>query len=318
MKETKEVSVLAILHATVVSLLILLFLWPAGSAEPRNLPIGLVGPNQQTSQIAQMMDQQQPGAIEFTGFENPAAAKEAIDQKEIYGAIVLGQQPEVMIATAANPSVAQFIRDLGNNLMVLSASQQGMQIPQLKVRELAAMPESDPRGAVFGSAALPLVIGGISLGAMAALRLKTGGGRIALVSAASVTTGLVAAGVVAGVFGALPGDYLANAFAMAAVIAAIGFALVGAHALLGLAGFGITAATLFLLGNPLNGVALPVEFYPEGWGLIGQLMPIGAGFELMKRINFFETADQSTQWWVLAIWILVGFLLSLLALRKKA
>ena len=318
MKQAKEVSILTILHATVVSLLILLFLWPAGSAEPRNLPVGLVGPNQQTSQIAAMVDQQQPGAIEFTGFESVAAAQDAIDQKEIYGAIVLSQQPEVLIATAANPNVAQFIRELGNNLMALSASQQGLQIPQLKVTELAAMPESDPRGAVFGSAALPLVIGGISLGALAALRLRTGGARIALVSAASIVTGLVSAGVVAGVFGALPGDYIANATAMTAVIAAIGFSLVGAHALLGMAGFGLTAATLFLLGNPLNGVALPVEFYPAGWGQLGQLMPIGAGFELMRKINFFESADQSTQWWVLTTWILVGFLLSLLALRKKA
>lgn len=318
MKETQHVTALSVVHATVVAILILLFLWPAGSAEPRNLPIGLVGPNQQTSQIASMVDQQQPDAVEFTGYSSREEAEAAIANKEIYGAIVLGPQPEALIATAANPNVAQFIRDLGGNLMNMSAQQQGMQVPQLKVTELAALAEADQRGAVLGSSALPIVIGGISLGALAILRLKTGSGRIALVSIASLFTGAIAAATISGVFGALPGDYFMNTLALAAILAAIGFALIGAHAVAGMVGFGLTAATLFLIGNPLNGVALPAEFYPGIWGAIGQLMPVGSGFELLKRINYFELSDQSAQWWVLVAWISIGFLLALFALRKKA
>lgn len=318
MKETQQVTVLSVLHATVVAVLILLFLWPAGSAEPRNLPLGLVGPDQQTAQIAAMVDQQQPGAVEFTTYQSKEAAEQAITEKDIYGAIVLGQQPEVLIATAANPGVAQFVRDLGGNLMNASLAQQGMPVPQLQVTELAALSDSDSRGAVLGSAALPLVIGGISLGALAILRIKGGSGRIALVSIASVITGSVAAATVSGIFGALPGNYFFNSLAMAGVLAAIGFALIGAHAVAGMVGFGLTAATLFLLGNPLNGVALPAEFYPSFWGDLGQLMPLGAGFELLKRINYFELSDQSSQWWVLVAWISIGFLLALFSLRKKA
>ena len=318
MNQTKEVTIYTLLHATVVSLLVLLFLWPAGSAEAKNLPIGLVGPSAQTAQIAAGIEQQQPGALEITTFDSRSEAEMAIADKRIYGALILGSQPEALIASAANPSVANLITELGNGLIRMSAAQQGMQLPALTITDAAPLPESDSRGAIFGSSTLPLVIGGISLGAIALLRLRTAGSRIALVATGSLTTGFVAAALVGGVFGALPGDYLANSMAFSAVLAAIGFSLIGAHALIGMPGFGLTAATLFLLGNPLNGVNLPVEFYAEPWGQVGQLMPIGAGFELLRRINFFESADQSAQWWVLAVWILVGFLLSMLALRKKA
>jgi hypothetical protein len=317
MNQTKEVTLYTLLHATVVSLLVLLFLWPAGSAEPKDLPIGLVGPSAQTSQIAAAIEQQQPGALKITSFETRSEAEQAIAQKQIYGALILGPQPEALVASAANPSVANLITEIGDGLIKMSAAQQGMPMPSLSVSDVAGLPESDPRGAVFGSSSLPLVIGGISLGAIAILRLKSGGRRMALVASASLATGFVAAALVGGVFGALPGDYLANSLAFAAVIAAIGYSLVGAHALIGMAGFGLMAATLFLLGNPLNGVNLPMEFYAEPWGQVGQLMPVGAGFELLRKINFFEAADQAAQWWVLAVWILLGFSLSMLALRKR-
>ncbi len=316
MNETRSVGALATLHATVIGILVLLFLWPAGSAEPRNLPVGIVGPEQVTSQVAEQLDAKQPDAFSITQFSDEAAALAAIEEKNIYGAIVFGQEMKVIVASAANPSVAQLIRELGQSLMQLSAQQQGQMLPQLKVQEVAALPDSDPRGAVLGSSALPIVIGGISLGAMAALRLKSRSAKTSLLIISSSVAGLLVAALLQGVFGVFSNSYALNATAIAAVMAAIAFALVGMHSALGLPGFGITAATLFLLGNPLNGVALPVEFYPEGWGLVGQLMPVGAGFELIKRINFFELADQSMQWWVLAAWITVGFVLSLLRISK--
>ena len=49
-----------------------------------------------------------------------------------------------------------------------------------------------------------------------------------------------------------------------------------------------------------------------------QAMPVGAGFELLKKINFFEAADQSAQWWVLVAWILVGLTLSIRLFFKKS
>ena len=312
-----EVGLFATLHATVVATLLLLFLWPAGAAAPNNVPLGLVGQGPQVEQIAKMLDERQPGSLEVTLFNDKDQATEAIAQKEIYGAIVMAREPEVLIATAASPAVAQLITQLGNQILIQSASMQGLQVPQLSITDLAPLTESDPRGAVFGSATLPLVIGGISLGAIAMLRFKRWGPKLSFVFIASIGTGLLSAGLMTTVFDALPGEYWMNALAMTAVLAAIGMALVGAEAVAGTAGFGLTAATLFLVGNPLNGVSLPVEFYPSFWGQVGQLMPVGSGFELLKRVNYFPEADMQNQWWVLAIWILVGLGLSLLRTKVK-
>lgn len=318
MNETKQIVGFTFAHAAIVAILVLLFLWPAGGSAPKDLPIGLVGPDQQTKQVALMLETQQPGVLEVTNFDSKQQAEEAIAKREIYGALVLGREPEVLVASGANASVAMLLQDLGEALVRSSAAGQPSASPGLTVTDLAPLPAADERGVLFGSSSLPLVIGGISLGALASLRLQKTSSRILLVSVASALTGMTAAGVMAWVFGALPGNYWVSSLAMASILAAIGFALIGGHAVLGLVGFGLTAATLFLLGNPLNGVSLPVEFYPDGWGALGQMMPVGAGFELLKRINFFEAADQSAQWWVLAAWITVGLGLSLLRIKKQS
>lgn len=318
MNETRNVAALALVHATVVGILVLLFLWPAGAAEPRNLPIGLVGPDQITSQLSSQLDSRQPGAFSIDQFSSEEEAIDAMEQKEIYGAVVVGREVKLLIATAANPNVAQLLKELGNSVLQLSSQQQGIASPQLVVEDVAALPDGDQRGAVLASSALPIVIGGISLGALAALRLQSRSARISLVTVGSLLSGFAVSALLSEVFGAIQGHYLASSLAISALVGAIAMSLIGMHAVLGLAGFGLTAATLFLIGNPLNGVSLPVEFYPEGWGALGQLMPLGAGFELLKRINFFGSADQSVQWWVLAAWLTVGTLLALLKLKKQA
>lgn len=318
MNETRNVAALALVHATVVGILVLLFLWPAGAAEPRNLPIGLVGPDQITSQLSSQLDSRQPGAFSIDQFSSEEEAIDAMEQKEIYGAVVVGREVKLLIATAANPNVAQLLKELGNSVLQLSSQQQGIASPQLVVEDVAALPDGDQRGAVLASSALPIVIGGISLGALAALRLQSRSARISLVTVGSLLSGFAVSALLSEVFGAIQGHYLVSSLAISALVGAIAMSLIGMHAVLGLAGFGLTAATLFLIGNPLNGVSLPVEFYPEGWGALGQLMPLGAGFELLKRINFFGSADQSVQWWVLAAWLTVGTLLALLKLKKQA
>lgn len=317
METLKKLSIFTALHATVVSVLLLLFLWPAASAESKDLPIGLVGPSQQTSMIANRLSSQNPNTLTITEFETEAEAKTAIGVKEIYGALVLGPKPSVLIASAANPNVANAIRDVGNKLLQLNATQQGFSIPSLEVTELAELPERDPRGVVLGGAALPVVIGGISLGAIGALQFRRRRDRIIFGLGASTITGLLAAIWLSSFFGALPAGVFANWIVFSAVIAALGFALIGSFSVAGIAGFGIVAASLFLVGNPLNGVNLPMEFYAEPWGLIGQMMPVGSGFELLKRVNFFEAASQSNQWFVLGTWGFVGLCFTLVRLKQN-
>jgi hypothetical protein len=303
---TQTIAVLALAHAALISVLLLMFAWPALTAEPRDVPIGIVGPAPLVEQVGERIDAQQEGALDLIAFDSPADAEQAIAEREIYGAIVLGEAPEALVASAASPAVAQLLSDLARAIVEASAAQAGIPALTVTVTDVAAFTEADSRGAVFGSFALPLVIGGISLAALAALRLSSARSRAAFIGIASITTGLALAGIMSGALGVLPGPFWLTALAISATLAALGYSLIGAHALAGTAGLATLAALLFLLGNPLNGVALPPEFYLGAWGTVGQLMPVGAGFDLLRSINFFESASTSTAWTVLVVWAGAG------------
>ncbi len=305
-----------VIHATLVTLLLFLFTWPAATAEPRDVPLGVVGPTPATDQISSMLEERQPGAFDVTIFASPDEATEAIQNREIYGAIVVGQTVEVQMASAANPAVAQLITSLGDNLMAGNLAQQGIQVPTVTVTELAPLPEADARGMVLGSASLPVVIGGIALGALVSLRVRGAWTQLSVVGASALLSGSALAWGMGPGLGAVSGDYWTNAITLAAILGAFGFPLVAVHRLAGLGGFGLVAATFFLLGNPLSGISLPPEFYPSVWGEIGQLMPLGAGFDLLKSLNFFESASTQAPLWVLGTWILVALALWFIPTRK--
>ena len=304
------------IHATLVTLLLFLFTWPAATAEPRDVPLGVVGPAPATDQISSMLEERQPGAFDVSIFASPDEAAEAIQTREIYGAIVVGQAVEVQVASAANPAVAQLITSLGDNLMAGNLAQQGIQVPTVTVTELAPLPEADVRGVILGSASLPVVIGGIALGALVSLRVRGAWTQLSVVGASALLSGSALAWGMGPGLGALSGDYWTNAITLAAILGAFGFPLVAAHRLAGLGGFGLVAATFFLLGNPLSGISLPPEFYPSVWGEIGQLMPLGAGFDLLKSLNFFESASTQAPLWVLGTWILAALALWFIPTRK--
>ena len=45
-----------VIHATLVTLLLFVFTWPAATAEPRDVPLGVVGPAPATDQISSMLE----------------------------------------------------------------------------------------------------------------------------------------------------------------------------------------------------------------------------------------------------------------------
>lgn len=300
---------LPFIHAIIIASLLFLFTWPAATAEPRDLPIGVVGPAAIAEQIVDQLESANPEAFEITVYESVEDAEIAVESREIYGALVLGQQVEVLIASSANPAIAQLLTTMGDSILSGSLAKQGIVVPELTVTDLAPLPEADARGMVLGSASLPIVIGGISLGALVALRLRGFWTQLSAVGSASLLSGATLAWGLGDVLGVLTGDFIMNSLVLAATIGAFGTALVGAYRLAGIPGFGLVAATFFLLGNPLSGVSIPVEFYPSFWGQLGQMMPLGAGFDLLKSVNFFEAADTSRSWWVLGIWIMAGLIL---------
>ncbi|MFC9920087.1 hypothetical protein [Agromyces binzhouensis] len=344
----------------VVGVILLAFAWPSVTAEPKDLPVGVVGPDAAVTQVEERVADEAEGAIALERYDDRDAAVAAIRTREAYGAIVLGDAPtdapEVLIATAASPAVAQNLRGLAAELQagideqvraalpgqlqqvladavqaaVAQATGQGggtqpgtPSVPEfptvtVTVTDVVPLADSDPTGSGLAVAMFPLVLGGMLGGIAISLAVIGAMRRVAAVTAYAVAGGLVLAGILQGWFGALQGDYWLNAAAISLALAAIAAPITGLVALMGRAGIGVGAVLFVLVANPISAAAVPVQFLAEPWGAIGQWFPPGAAATLLRDLSYFPDAPTAFPWLVLAAWAAGGILLSLIGHFRTA
>ncbi|GGN38747.1 hypothetical protein FHR83_006866 [Actinoplanes campanulatus] len=302
----KQVTATVGLLTVIISVLLTAFAWPAVRSSVHDVPIAVAGPAPAVAQVTAALEQRLPGAFDVTAVTDTAAAERLIKDREAYGAIDLTSgTPQVITASAASTAVAQTLQALGTAL-----AHEG-QAPTTAVRDLAALPTDDPRGAGLAAGALPLVIGGILAAVLLTARVRGTGRRVAGALAFAVTGGLAMAAILQFWLGSLGGDYLANAGAIGLAVAATALTVLGLESLLGMAGVGIGAATMMLVGNPLSGAATAPQMLPGWSGALGQLLPPGAGGSLLRSTAFFDGAAATRPVIVLLAWLAVGALLCL-------
>jgi len=102
------------------------------------------------------------------------------------------------------------------------------------------------------------------------------------------------------------GDWAAAAAALSLTVLAIASVAAGLEALLGKAGLIVAALAMALIGNPFSGVGTAPEMLPEPAGALGQLLPPGAGGNLLRSTGFFDGAAAGEHVAVLVIWTLGG------------
>ena len=274
----------------VVALVLTVFAWPNSRLEPRDLPVGVAGPSAAADAIEAKLASQQ-GAFDVERYPDESSAREAIEDREVYGAFVATPEgPKVLTGSAASPVVAQ--------LLSHAAAEQGAE-----VEDVVSTPKA---GGALGSSVLPMVLAGILTGVLAALAGSDGRSRAALVLAGSVLAGLSATLIVDSWLGVVEGSWLANAGVLTLTVLAIASTMVGLFALLGRHGLGLGALIMILVGNPFSAAAAAPELLPEPVGGIGQLMPPGAGANLLRSTGFFDGAGAGEHIVVLALWAMLG------------
>jgi hypothetical protein len=102
------------------------------------------------------------------------------------------------------------------------------------------------------------------------------------------------------------GSWIANAAVLSLTVLAIAAFVAGALQAFGLPGAVLAALVMVLIGNPFSGVGSAPELLPEPVGAIGQLMPPGAGGNLLRSTGFFDGAAAGGHIAVLLAWTLVG------------
>jgi hypothetical protein len=280
----------------IVAVVLTLFAWPSSRLEPRDLPVGVAGAPAAVEPVERQLTAQE-GAFDLHRYASEAEAREAIEQREVYGAFVVASSgPRVLTSSAGSPAVAQ--------LLTHAAAEQ-----DAEVEDVVTTPAA---GSGLGSSVLPLVLAGILTGALAALAVSRGTARVALTVAGSVLAGLAAALIADTWLGVVEGDWLVNAGAFTLTFLAIAATMVGLYSLLGKAGLGIGALVMIFIGNPFSAAATAPELLPEPVGGLGQLLPPGAGANLLRSTGFFDGAGAVEHIAVLAVWAGLGLAAALI------
>lgn len=294
----RHLIAVVVLVPVLAALALWAFAWPASRIAPRDLPLGVAGPPAAVAQVERQLERHE-GAFEIHRYADEAAARDAIEDRSVYGAVVVTPQgPELLTASAAGPAVAQFLQQ--------AVAQQAAGGAQVETVDVVPTPASDPRGAVLNAAVLPLALAGIAAGAVVTLLGLRGIRAVLALLGASALVGVVAAGIAHSWLGALGGDWWAEAAVLGLSTVAVGGAVAGLAALVGPAGTGIGAAVMMLLGNPFSGATSAPQMLPEPAGAIGQWLPPGAGTSLLRSVAYFDGAAATGPVLTLTWWATLG------------
>jgi hypothetical protein len=295
------------LLTVIISVLLTAFAWPSVRSSVHDVPIAVAGPAAAAQQVTAALDQRLPGGFEITRVDSGAAAEQLIRDREVYGAIDLSTgTPQVITASAASATIAQTLQQIAAGL---SQAQPGAAAP-IATRDVVALPADDPRGAGLSAGALPLVMGGLLAAVLLTNLIKGAARRVTGALVFAVTGGLAMTAILQFWFGSLDGSYLLNAGAIALTIGATSMTLLGLESLLGYPGFGLGSVLMMLVGNPFSGATSAPEMLPGWGGALGQLLPPGAGGQLLRSTAFFDGNGAAHSIVVLVAWLAVGVALS--------
>ncbi|MGC5566414.1 ABC transporter permease [Streptomyces sp. FR-108] len=293
----RNIAAVVLLVPVLAALALWAFAWPAARTAPHDLPLGVAGPATATTQVQKQLEAHE-GAFEIHRYADEAAAREAIEDRTVYGAVLVTERgPKLLTASAASPLVAQTLQQ------AVARRADGAAMETVDVVPAAA---DDPRGSVLTSSVLPMTLAGIAAGAVVTLLGLRGWHAVAALVGAASVVGTVAALVAGSWLGALTGSWWPEAGALALSTLAVGAAVAGLAALLGTPGIGLGAFVVMMLGNPFSGASSAPEMLPAPVGVIGQWLPPGAGASLLRSVAFFDGAAASGAVLTLAWWVVVG------------
>ncbi len=288
------------------------FLSITHSPKPHNVPIGVVAPSQALKVLQAKLEKD--AAFEIQELNSKEEAIEKIQNREIYGAIIIGPKPVVLVASAASPLIASAMR-----ANVASLAYQGH---HLSVQDIVPLPKNDSNGAAIALLVQVLVMGGILAGAGSyrVLKQAKAGTRKGLVQVTmlAVYALLSAAAVLwmASWFGVADATGRWELFSDLTLISlAVSGSVAGFTAWLGFPGVAVAGITYFLLGNLISGANLAPPFLNDFWRILGQNIPTGAGATLLRNEMYFNGAALGHPIIVLSLYAGIGLLAVLLADR---
>ncbi|GAB3157541.1 hypothetical protein GCM10027059_00750 [Myceligenerans halotolerans] len=111
-----------------LTLILLAFTWPAQTADAKNLPVAITGPADAVTAMTDRLDDARPGTLDLVEVDDRDAAVDAIETREVYGGIVLGdlsagEAPEVLTSSAAGGVSNQLMNQIAQQLQAAVTEQ---------------------------------------------------------------------------------------------------------------------------------------------------------------------------------------------------
>lgn len=299
----KAVAV-AIAAVAAQALLVPLFAAPAADIAPRDLPVAVAGPAPAVEALSAKLP---PAEFHVVTAADGTAADQLIRDRAVYAAFVITPSgPELHTAPAGSPAVAQLLTGAATAMT-----------PPARVVTVVPLPAGDPRGSGLAAGFLPLLLTGMLAGILLALLVAAARTRLLGIVAYAALSGLVGTLLLRDWLGVLGGGFWADFGAIGLLGLAVSATMTGLGSVFGRPGIGLGVLTVFVVGNPLSGIAAAPELLPQPWGAIGQNLPPGAGATLLRSVAFFDGAGSTAALWVLVAYAVGGLLLAALPRRTR-
>ncbi|AZM87767.1 MULTISPECIES: hypothetical protein [Streptomyces] len=288
------------------------FSWAASHAAPRDLPVLVAsapGAAQSAEQLADRLREAAPGAYAVKTAAGAEEADAALRDRTAYGALLptAAGGLELRLASAASPTVAQ----------TLTGQAQELAGGPVLVTDVVPADADDPHGAGLAMGFLPLLITAVIAALLFVLKVRAAGARFLGVIGFAAASGLLSSLMLTHLSGVAPGNYFVNAGIVALLELAMVSVITGLGSLVGPPGIAVGAVLMFVVGNPLSGLASAPEMLPQPLGAIGQFLPAGAAATLLRTSGPFDGAGAAAPVLVLAVWALIGLGLLYASSRRR-
>lgn len=269
--------------------------------KPHALPIGVVGSPSTVAKVTSSLAESAAGAYRVVPYPTAEAARTAILHRAVYAAYRSVPSPLLLIASAASPVVATIVQRS-------FTAAQGSHAQTLVVRDLAALPRSDPNGTTAFSMILSLILAGMMGSTIIYLlgQHRSPPERLGLTIALAVGAGLLTALVTNVLVSAFPGHFVAVWGVATLFVLAIGVPIAAFQTLLGVGGTAIGAVLFLVIGNPASGGASAPELLPSFWRHLSQLLPPGAASTAARDVVYFHGHGMTQALLVLGGYVVLG------------
>ncbi|MGN0065369.1 MAG: ABC transporter permease [Nocardioides sp.] len=279
--------------------------------QPRDLPVAVAGPG--AGDVATQLEASTDGALDVRVVEADEA-RELVTDREVAGAVVLGENQSATVLTASAAGVSQ--SSLVSTKVLPTLAGNGW---QTATEDLVPVTDGDGSGTLVLFAAMGMVLAGyVPLSGMIQatpnlLRLRRFV-PIAVGWAAAVST--IIWTILGPIVGAVEGHYLAFLGTGTLTILAVSTCQLLFSKVMGAMGVLPGMLIFVIFGVPSSGLAMPTASMPGFFQWLHGVLPLGQAGEALRAFIYFEDSQAVQHLLVIAGWLVVSLLLCALRERK--